>query len=68
MTPRSNDEAIDVAFPTLDEIVARADLSGLRLPRDLRVADWNDTTGDARWRSLRDATWRPETPLTQAWR
>jgi hypothetical protein len=46
-------DAIGEDFPTLDAILAVADL-GTPLPcgLDLERADWSDTTGDHRWRSL----------------
>ena len=62
------EDVIDVDYPSLDAILERAaQLPPLQLARDFTWADWSDTSGDFRWRSL-DPTYEPGPPLKQEWR
>lgn len=63
---RIREELIDADFPELDAILAIADMT-TRLPvRDFTGADWSDTSGDHRWRSL-DAAWEPPSRELAGW-
>jgi len=63
---RQAPDVIDPDFPSREEIEAVADLTTPLPIRDFERADWSDTSGDHRWRSL-DPTYVPPAKPLAGW-